>query len=203
MNRTSLSMRRLGARLRVAGARPEYFGYVPSFETVDSIVHRLVKRLEGIAGEEYAVVGHSLGGLLLRSAIAALPPAARKPRALVMLGTPHRSPRLARLSQRYLPFRIVNGDEGRLLASEERMAAVPLPTVPFLVVAGNGGSRSAQSPFRGEENDGIVAVEEARVPGTGIGDTVVLPVRHTFMMNHPEVVAAVVKAVTAGLPAAP
>jgi pimeloyl-ACP methyl ester carboxylesterase len=105
-----------------------------------------------------------------------------------MLGTPNQSPRLARRFARWWPYRLVNGESGQLLAQASFFAALPGLTVPTTIIAGTGGFRGRWSPFGGDANDGIVAVEEARLPGATF---VELPVRHTFMMNDRRVVETI------------
>jgi pimeloyl-ACP methyl ester carboxylesterase len=185
LGRTPLSMQRLGRDLRRAGVEPRLFGYVPAMERFDRIVERLQREMERLAEAEYAAVGHSLGGLLLRVAVARLAPGIRPPKHLVMLGTPNRSPRLARRVQRWLIYRIISGDAGQVLASPARMAGLPVPSVPLTVIAGTGGPTFHRGPFPGEANDGLVAVSETRMGGHE--EYIELPIWHTFMMNHPRV----------------
>jgi hypothetical protein len=61
--------------------------------------------------------------------------------------------------------------------------------VPYTIIAGNAGPRGRRSPFQGDVNDWLVAVEETKVvPGDR---PIVLPVGHTFMMNDRQVQLAV------------
>ena len=179
MGRTPLSLRRLARHLRREGFAPWIFGYVAALERVDHIVDRLTARLAARSGAPWCGVGHSLGGVLLRAAADRLPPE-RRPRALVLLGTPFRSSSRARRMARVPVFRLAFGDAGRLLADPERMARIPMPPVPVTVIAGTAGRRGPGTPFGAEPNDGIVAVSEATTPGAEI---VTLPVHHTSMMN--------------------
>jgi pimeloyl-ACP methyl ester carboxylesterase len=179
LGRTPLSLFGLAAALRRAGHRTRFFGYSSTFESVPRIVRRLAAVLNDLARTRQPVglVGHSLGGLLLRLALPAVP--ALRVCHLVMLGTPAAPPRTARLAWRWFPpFRLFARDCGRLLVSPEAFAAVPEPPVPFTVVAGTAGPQ--WGPFAGEPNDGLVAVSEARV---GTAEPVRLPVLHTVMMD--------------------
>jgi pimeloyl-ACP methyl ester carboxylesterase len=179
MGRTPVSMMTLGNALRRAGITPSQFGYSAAFESVERIVGRLRQRLEQEADDEYIVAGHSLGGLLLRAAIADLAPAALRPRRIIMIGTPNQSPRLARRFLGAFWFRAINGDAGRMLASPERMAAIRPPTVSCTVIAGTGGPRGSWSPFGEEPNDGLISVDEARMGGDE--EFIELPILHPFM----------------------
>lgn len=185
LGRTGGSMWRLGRDLRQAGHRPGYFTYFPWAEPYDRILTRLSARLERLRSGDapYALVGHSLGGLLLRQALART--SGRAPELLVMLGTPNHSPRMARHAWRAGPFRWTARGCGRFLADPERVEQVPPPECPYLVIAGTRGVYGRWSPFGDEPNDGLVAVTEAELGGPE--HLVTVPAAHTFIMNHPAV----------------
>jgi hypothetical protein len=182
--RTPLSFLLLVRHLREWGYRTELFGYVAVAQGYDAIVSRLVQRLERLARSgPYAVIGHSLGGVLVRSALSHL--AGAQPRHLLMLGTPNRPPRLAQtLGVRWV-YRRIMGECGVNLSSPLFYASLPRPRVPYTIVAGTAGPRGRWSPFGDEPNDGIVAVRETRILDDD--PLVVLPVTHTFMMNNARV----------------
>ena len=181
MGRTPVSMWRLSRSLRRAGLRTEMFAYATAWQRVDQIVRRLQERLTRLARDEYVVIGHSLGGLLLRAAIAGLPHDIRAPRRIVMLGTPNRSPRLARRFEHAWWYRLMNGDAGDLLAREDRLASIPATTVPCTIIAGTRGISGRWSPFGNEANDGLVAVSETDLDGAE--ELITVPARHPFIMN--------------------
>ena len=189
MGRTPLSMWRLSSSLRRAGLTPELFAYATAWQSVDGILRRLQARLTVMAAGDYVVVGHSLGGLLLRAAVAGLPSDVRPPRRIIMIGTPNHSPRLARRFERFWWYRLMNGDAGDLLASESRIARIPPPSIPCTVIAGTRGISGPWSPFGPEQNDGMVSVNETRLDGTE--EWIALPLRHPFMMNDRRVRALV------------
>ena len=183
MGRTPLSLFRLARHLRRAGHRPRVVGYVAAVERFPAIRDRVRRRLELAAGSgrPYAAIGHSLGGLLVRAALGRWPAALPLPRHVIMLGTPSRPPRLARRLQRRWPYRLVNGECGRLLARAEFFAGLPPMAVPCTIVVGSGGRQGRWSAFGNDANDGIVAVDEAAIDGAAC--LAQMPVRHTFMMN--------------------
>jgi hypothetical protein len=190
--RTSLSLMGLERQLLTAGFAPEHFGYFAFAETFDQIVERLRLRLQTLAAQgPYAVVVHSLGGVLLRAALAG---ANCCPDHVVMLGTPNQPPRLALHAWRVLPFRWFTGQCGFNLTCPEFYRALPTLPCPYTLIAGTAGPRGPWSPFGDDVNDGIVALSETRL---GESDRILqLPVWHTFMMNDPAVQAAVVRALT-------
>jgi hypothetical protein len=188
MGRTPLSLSGLARFLRQDGHQIERLGYVTALESFSRIRRRVRHRLKALArrGEQYAVIGHSLGGLALRAALGNLAP---PPVCLIMLATPNQSPRLARRLQRFWPYRLLTGETGQLLASEKFFLQLPPPPVPYTIIAGNAGPRGRRSPFRDDVNDWLVSVEETKVvPGDR---PIVLPVGHTFMMNDRQVQLAV------------
>jgi hypothetical protein len=180
-------------RLRSWGYRTELFGYVAVAQGYDAIVSRLVVRLERLASAgPYAVIGHSLGGILLRSALSQLP--GPQPEHLIMLGTPNRPPRLARVLGVRWVYRRIMGECGVNLSSAQFYASLPLPPVPYTIVAGTAGPKGRWSPFGYEPNDGIVAVSETRICDDD--PLVLLPVTHTFMMNNATVHEVIRRALT-------
>jgi hypothetical protein len=187
--RTPLSFLSLVHRLRAWGHHPEQFSYAAIAQSYDAIIARLVRRLERLAarGAPYAVIGHSLGGVLLRSAIPRV--AGRPPEHLVMLGTPNRPPRLARRLGVHWVYRRLMGECGIKLGSEDFYAALPVPVIPYTLVAGTAGPRGRWSPFGSELNDGIVAVSETSIRDDDA--VVLLPVTHTFMMNNRDLQAVI------------
>lgn len=191
MGRTPLSLSHLARFLRRAGHRPERLGYVAAIESFDRIRGRVRQRLETLAraGEPYGVIGHSLGGLALRAAVSGLQPG---PVHLIMLATPNQSPRLARRLHRLLPYRLACGVSGQLLARQEFFAQLPLPRVPYTIIAGSAGPCGPRSPFGHEANDWVVAVDETKISPTDC--PTVVQVGHTFMRNDVRVHAAIGRA---------
>lgn len=189
LGRTPLSLLRLGRRLARAGASPHYFGYYAWAESHPRILDRLSARLGqlGAAGAPVGLIGHSLGGLLLRQAVFRVP--GFRVHHLVMLGTPNNLPRLAPRARNWMAFRLLTRSCGELLADPAAFR-LPPPAYPCTVIAGASGRRGRWSPFGNDPNDGFVAVDEARLPGN---DPILLPVRHTFMMNQRAVQTAVLE----------
>lgn len=86
---------------------------------------------------------------------------------------------------RWLPFRLFSRSCGKLLASPGAFDGIPVPRIPYTVIAGTGGPRWLARSFGDEPNDGIVAVAETLICED---DTpVLLPRGHTFIMNAPAV----------------
>jgi hypothetical protein len=191
LGRTPLSMAFLARRLRTAGHAPETFGYAGWASSYDAIRHRLAARVADAdaAGAPWIALGHSLGGLLLRDAIAAAAPA--RLAHLIMLATPNQLPRLAPRAARVAPFRWFTGECGQHLASPDYFARLPAPTVPHTIIAGTRGFSGRWSPFGDEPNDGVVAVSETVMAPDR--PPVLVPAAHTFIMNHATVQATILE----------
>jgi pimeloyl-ACP methyl ester carboxylesterase len=164
MARRPGSMFVLALRLRHAGIQPWFFSYSTAREDFSQIAKRLALCLEDLSPKPCIAIGHSLGGLLLREAIARLGDASAKPQHLFLLAAPAYSPRLARRLRSNPVYRAIAGDAGQLLADKDRIAAVATPCVATTCIVGTAGWRGNWSPFQDEENDGIVATTEATLP---------------------------------------
>lgn len=189
LGRTPLSMFGLAGALRRAGHHTRFFGYSPTFESVPRIVARLARLLRQFAqrGRPVGLVGHSLGGLLLRRALAEVPEL--NVRRFVLLGSPSVPARAAQIASRFFPFRWLTRGCGRFLCSSD---AVPVPAVPYTLVAGTAGPTGRWSPFGNEPNDGLVSVAETRIVPADV--PVLVPAMHTFLMDYPAVRRVVVAA---------
>ena len=188
--RTPICMLGLGRRLAAEGHVTRQFAYVTVAESYERIVSRLAAHLTRIASRgPYAVVGYSLGGVLLRAALPRVdgPP----PVHFVMIGTPNRPPLLARRLAGFAPFHWAVGEGGSKLAQEEFYRELPVPDCPYTLIAGTRGPVGRLSPFAQTPNDGIVAVAETRIRDND--ELLQVPVTHAFLPNAAVVQALVVE----------
>ena len=109
------------------------------------LVHGRLERL-GTAGP-YAVIGHSLGGVLLRSALSQL--AGPQPMHFIMLGTPNQPPRLARVLGVRWVYRRIMGQCGVNLSSPLFYASLPLPRGSLHNRGRNGWAEGTVESVRG------------------------------------------------------
>lgn len=192
MGRSPLSGWRLLARLKAQGIAPHAFGYAATFQNFDAIHHRLGARIHALSAKgDYVLIGHSLGGLLLRAAVASLPPETRPPRHVFLLGSPIKPARLAQKLQRNWIFRLLTGDCGQLLASPARMAQIGPGRFPATSILGVTGWKGRLNPFQGEENDGIVSVSEASADW--IAEEIRIPAIHTYLPSNNRVSAIILE----------
>ena len=147
------------------------------------------------ASGEYLVIGHSLGGVLLRSALCGLAADTRMPSRLFLLASPVVPARLAQRLRGHVLFRALTRDCGDLLGSPARMAFIGEPPVPTTSIAGTRGLSGRFDPFDGERNDGIVASSEVRAHW--VEDHVEVRTVHTFLPSSAQVAAIVLDRVAA------
>jgi alpha-beta hydrolase superfamily lysophospholipase len=179
--RTNNAMRLLGARLRRLGHHVGYFGYnTRSDEKFYEIAQRLIVTIKSMpADEPYALVGHSMGGLLSRASLPALED--HPPFHLFLLASPSRPPRLASRAARSRLYRRITNDCGQQVARAEFYQNLPMPTVPTTIIAGTGGPQSRWLPYGYEANDMAMSVDETRLGPDH--EVIQVPSIHTFIMN--------------------
>ena len=184
MGRSTAAMAILARRLELAGYHSVNFGYDAGDEDLDTLSRRLLDRIEREVIVQpghtpYHVVGHSLGNIIARNAFRFGYPknAGGGLATMVMLAPPNRPALLAKKLADNRLYRWLNGEPGQRLADPGFYATLPVPTVPFGVIAGSKG----QSLTFAEPNDGIVAVDATRLDG--MRDWIVLDHTHTFLMN--------------------
>jgi len=186
MGRSSVSGWPMLRQFKKAGLKTSTFDYVVSIQRFDQIAARLALQISSLtAQDEVVLIGHSLGGVLLRAAINALPEGARPPQALFLLGSPMHSAQLARRLGRSRVYRLLTGDCGQLLASPPRMAAVSSAPIPTMGFVGINGPRGKLSPFGDELNDGVVSVTE--VAADWMQDCVQVSILHTLMPSSRQI----------------
>ncbi len=192
MGRSPLSGWRLLRHLRRAGLKTCSFGYSVSLEDFAAIERRLVGRIARLAQRgDYVLIGHSLGGVLLRAAINRLPAATRRPRHLFLLGSPLKPALLAQRLAGNPLYRLLTRDCGQLLGSPARMAEIGPVSMPTTGIAGVRGLPPARSPFRGEANDGVVSLAE--VSADWLSDQVQVPIVHSFLPSSRRVATIILQ----------
>ncbi|MGV8990705.1 MAG: esterase/lipase family protein [Thiobacillus sp.] len=196
MGRSTLSGWYLLKRLRAQGITPLAFGYAATFQRFTPIRERLTSRISALAAAgDYVLIGHSLGGVLLRAAVAALPQGTRPPRHIFLLASPIQPARLAQKLQRNWMYRVLAGDCGQLLASSTRMAQIGAGSVPVTSILGVTGWKGWLNPFDGELNDGIVSVSEASA--AWITEEIRIPTIHTYLPSSKQVSEIILKRIAA------
>lgn len=191
MGRSPLTAIPLLRRLQQNGFTPSWYFYSVTFQSFPTISRRLEQKIEQLAAKgDYVLIGHSLGGVLIRDAVAALPTGTRMPQRMILLGSPVRPSRIAKALKRNWLFRLATRDCGQLLASDDRMSCVAASRVPTTSIIGTKSLKPLKKLFGDEENDCVVSYSE--VCADWINEEIRLPVSHTFMPSNPLVTKTVI-----------
>src|SRR5690348_2133137 len=190
LGRTSRSMQRLAREGVHRGYRVHNLAYPSRRASVLIHAERIGRVLATMSNDDpLHVVTHSMGGIVLRAAVAGgWLPAEQIGRA-VMLAPPNGGSELAEWLGRTAFLRLVLGPAGPELRTGPDGVPGALPSVSFElgVIAGAVKHRTlAASCFDGP-NDGKVSVQRARV--AGMRELLVVSRGHTLIMNAPEVIA--------------
>ena len=187
------------------GRRVHNLGYPSRRETIEQLAESVGRRVRELAGNGGMVdaVTHSMGGIVLRAAVAAdvLPAAAV--RRVVMLAPPNHGSELADRLRDYLVYRLALGPAAQQIGTDEASVPRRLPPPPFEVgiIAGRRSTNALFSRVLGSEGDGKVTVESAQLDG--MRDLVVVDRSHTFIMWAPDVLAHIFSFLESGRFVAP
>lgn len=178
--RTTNAMRLLGFRLHRLGYHVCYFRYYTRIEKFSGIVKRLTDAIKKLPNDQpYALVGHSMGGLLARACLPSL--REHPPFHLILLASPNRPPQLAPYIKHNRIYKYLTNDCGQQALNAEFYNTLPKPFVPTTIIAGSGGPRLRWLPYGDQPNDGVMSVQDTRLgPEYGV---IQVPSIHTFIMN--------------------
>ncbi|WJG08786.1 alpha/beta fold hydrolase [Aliiglaciecola sp. LCG003] len=191
MGRSPISGTPLLWRLRRHGHSVDVVSYFAGVECFNSIVKRVQNKITDLSERgQYVLVGHSLGGVILRAALQKLGDMDNPPQHLFLLGSPVFPARLARKSQNDLSYKLLAGDSGQLLASKKRLGSIEMPNTPTTAIVGTKDVALTKRYFQDEENDGVVAIGE--VTHSGIEEIISLPVIHTFLPSSHKVCSIII-----------
>jgi hypothetical protein len=190
LGRTARSMRRLAAEGERRGYRVRNLGYDSRKAGILAHAERVGRALSALPddGPLHAVT-HSMGGIVLRAALAGGWVAAERIGRVVMIAPPNGGSELADLLGRTPLLRLVVGPAGPELRTGAGGIPGGLPSSPceLGVIAGAASRRTLAESLFGGPNDGKVSVVRASVDG--MRDLLVVSRGHTFIMNDPEVIA--------------
>jgi pimeloyl-ACP methyl ester carboxylesterase len=186
LNRSHRSMRHLAARLDALGWEVANLDYPSPFRPLEAHAQQalgVARTLVEDGAERVAFVGHSLGGLVGRLALAKDWPGDRA----VFIGSPNRGAALADWLSHLPGYGIITGAVGRVV-TPVGAADLPVPGGEIGIVAGGTGGFGF-NPWLGEDNDGMIRVSETRLGGAE-ADFNLLPVLHATMPRDRDVIEA-------------
>src|SRR5689334_4801420 len=190
LGRTKWSLWPVAREAARRGYRVHNLGYPSRRAPIERLAEDIGRRIVDLAGTgSVDVVTHSMGGIVLRAAVAAgvIPDAAV--RRVVMLAPPNHGRELADRLRDYRVYRLATGPAGQQIGTRDDSVPRRLPPPPFEVgiVAGRRAGNSLFARVLDGESDGKVTVSSAQVDG--MRDLVVVDRTHTFIMWAPDVLA--------------
>ena len=175
------------------GYRVHNLGYPSRAARIEQLAENVGYRVRQIASTlgSVDVVTHSMGGIVLRAAVAAGVVPAGMIHRVVMLAPPNQGSELADRLRDVAVYRLFTGPAGQQIGTNEHSVPRRLPAPPFElgIIAGRRSANPLFARVLGAESDGKVTVESARVDG--MRDLVVVDRAHTFIMWAPDVLAQV------------
>jgi pimeloyl-ACP methyl ester carboxylesterase len=194
--RSSRNMAGLASRLKEQGFTVVRLDYASNCLTIEKHAvnfGHVVANLDH--AERIHVVCHSMGGLVVRRYLAS--GADRRIKRVVLLGTPNQGSEIADAFSDLKLFGLIFGPAGKELCTDQKGHACAMPQgIEAAVIAGGVGKRVGFNPFLKADNDGIVTVDSAKLPG--ISDFLRLPVVHGGMMRSADVAEATARFLKTG-----
>ncbi|WP_303901462.1 esterase/lipase family protein [Thiohalomonas denitrificans] len=179
---TGAEMALLRRRLSRCGYQTHQFRYRSLRRDLSANAHRLHRFLATVPGDTVHLVGHSLGGLVIRKLFQHFPQ--QRPGRIVTLGTPHNTSAVARHLRQLRFGRLLLGRSAEALCDELE----PWDGVRELgVIAGTRALGMGRFLVRLPSNDGVVAVEETSLENAS--ERIDLPVSHMGLVFAASVAA--------------
>ena len=174
----------LARRLRRQGFTVHAFSYPSVRADLGTNAERLADFLDTLDADTVHLVGHSLGGILIRALFHHYP--RQKPGRIVTLGTPHGGSRVAQHLSRYAFWRWAMG-KGVIKLLADALQEWPSPPREIGVICGTRSFGLGRLLVRHlpRPNDGLLTVKESAFPAAR--DHLALPVSHTGMLFSREV----------------
>ena len=165
-------------------------GYPSRRAPIEELAENVGHRVSRIAADGAVdVVTHSMGGIVLRAAVAAGVIPGESVRRVVMLAPPNHGSQVADRLKDYAFYRLALGPAGQQIGTGEHSVPLRLPPPPFEVgiIAGRRPNNPFFARVLGDESDGKVTVASAQLDG--MRELVVVDRSHTFIMWAPDVLA--------------
>lgn len=153
-----------------------------------SAASRIARTLFDDGAREVSFVGHSLGGLVARTALDRAETDGWLPGRLVLIGSPARGSAMAHALNRMRPYRMLLGECGQSV-TPLGAASIPVPACRGIAVIAGGNSGRGFNPLLRGDNDGVVTVDETRLPGREDGFLLVRSL-HTPLPGKDETILA-------------
>jgi pimeloyl-ACP methyl ester carboxylesterase len=193
LGRTRWSLWPVAREAARRGYHVHNLGYPSRRAPIERLAESIGRRIHEIAGAGDAVdvVTHSMGGIVLRAAIAGGTLLPEHVHRVVMLAPPNHGSEIADRLRDFRIYRFATGPAGQQIGTGEDSVPRRLPPPPFEVgiVAGRRSGNAVFGRVLGSENDGRVTVDATRLDG--MRDLVIVDRAHTFIMWAPDVLAQI------------
>ena len=194
--RSSKSMNKFRKPLEDAGYTVFSFDYPSTRVSIEKSADYLNRAIESMKGiDEISFIGHSLGGLVTRAYLKKYDD--ERVYRVVMLGTPNKGAMLAGMLKRSMTFRLLLGMAGQQLAkSEGTIKNLPAPDCEFAIIAGVRGTNDGFNPILPGDDDGVVSLESALLPGAT--DSLNVRSIHSLLPHDKAAISAAVRFIKDG-----
>ncbi len=190
LGRTRYSLWPVAREAARRGYRVHNFGYPSRRAPIEQLAETVGRRIRELADTGIVdVVTHSMGGIVIRAAVASGALPAEAVRRVVMLAPPNHGSEIADRLRDFRAYRLATGPAGQQIGTDDESVPRRLPPPPFEVgiIAGRRNTNSLFSRLLGAEGDGKVTVESAHLDG--MREIVIVDRSHTFIMWAPDVLA--------------
>jgi pimeloyl-ACP methyl ester carboxylesterase len=197
--RTRRSMRVLESRLQAHGFHVVSVDYASTCLPMEQHAKNLASVISNLSqAKRIHLVGHSMGGLVIRRYLAGA--ADSRIKRVVMLGTPNHGSEVADWASELGLYHLLFGPVSRELCTANARAGLEECSLPVnveaAVIAGGFGRRTGLNPLLRGDNDGLVTVESAKLPGAC--DFLCVPVYHGGIVRSAAVADAVARFLQTG-----
>ncbi|MEM9177295.1 MAG: alpha/beta hydrolase [Myxococcota bacterium] len=183
LGRSEANMKILEWRLEARGHRVCNVGYDTRVATIEAATDEVAAAMSrcGVGSGPVHFVTHSLGGLVLRALLPRHP--GFRPGRAVMLAPPNHGSEIADRLRELDWLEPVMGPLAAQLGTrpEDLPRSLPVPSMPFGVIAGDDWINPAGPLWLPAPHDGTVSVASTRLEG--MQDHLVLPYTHTFIVT--------------------
>ena len=190
MGRSRAAFSKMQEALQVQGFSVASISYPSTRRPVSAHAQQLAEILQNLNGySKVCFVTHSLGGIVVRQLLADRGDWMQNltVERIVMLAPPNQGSAFALKLESFAPFRWLFGDTG-LSLTPDAMATMPVPEVPFLVIAGSSGKSDGYNSMLEGDDDFVVRVAETHLAGETAH--LVVSSLHTFLMNQDAAITA-------------
>jgi len=190
MGRSRSAFSKMQEELQTQGFHVASISYPSTRRPIEDHAQQVAELLENLQGySRVSFVTHSLGGIVIRRLLADRGDWMREidVERLVMLAPPNQGSDFALQLESFAPYRWLFGETGQSL-TPEAMRKMPVPEIPFLVIAGSSGKPDGYNSMLNGDDDFVVRVAETHLAGESAHLTV--PSLHTFLMNQDLTIAA-------------